>query len=133
MTDPLQIDLDDPAYDEVEVDLSRYWTPPKGNHVPPHRGVAEINPFYRSKTKFVARKGERITCSAGHHVCDAVEDIPANGLTMAEMFGNWHPRVDPVQNGQPFTAVAPCFCGKPWLAPLVEEDRWCLCVEDEWR
>lgn len=66
---------------------------------------------YATKAEFVARKGEWVTCEAGHRICRIAKDIPYGGLYDPAYFMDWkqpEPKVG--------TLEQPCVvCGAEWF------------------
>ena len=37
----------------------------------------------------VVRKGEKVTCTNGHVICEAIEDVWPHSMNWGALFGNW--------------------------------------------
>ncbi len=75
----------------------------------------------------VAKKGEKVTCTNGHVICEVVDDLYVGRTLWGDCFGAW--RQPPPVPGT--TDKPPCIiCGAPFIA----SDSWAFHYEDgTWR
>ncbi|MEQ8226713.1 MAG: hypothetical protein RIA64_01405 [Rhodospirillales bacterium] len=71
-----------------------------------------------------ARKGERITCTEGHHICTMAKDAVLGDMPEPEDYTDW-------QIPEPkFGAYPTCHCGAPFFST---NTGTVLHFEDGWR
>lgn len=72
-------------------------------------------------------KGDKITCTNGHVIGEALEDVNEGDLNWGAKFGNWtqedHPTLGDIRKPQCAT------CG----APFISERGWCIHFESGWK
>ena len=77
-----------------------------------------------------AKKGEIITCTDGHEICELECDVYIGGLLIASQFINWRNQ-EPVN---PHDEIRPCkTCGKPFIKSEMPYGGTWLHIDGEWR
>lgn len=82
--------------------------------------------------KFLARKGEVVTCENGHEICDVVVDIAAgDAVRSSGQFANWRSGMPEPKPSEP---LAPCaVCGARWAGKPPGFTGSVLHIGKEWR
>jgi hypothetical protein len=77
-----------------------------------------------------AKKGEVITCTGGHEICELARDIFVGDTMIAEGFITWRNQ-DPAKPGD---VIVPCkTCGEPFIKSSMSYGGSQLHIDGEWR
>jgi len=77
-----------------------------------------------------AKKGEVITCTNGHAICELAENVYVGGTLIAEQFINWRNQ----EAAKPCDVITPCkTCGEPFIKSVMPYGGNHLHIDGEWR
>jgi hypothetical protein len=77
-----------------------------------------------------AKKGEIISCTGGHEICELAKDVYVGGTLVADKFTNWRNQ----EPAKPHDVVAPCkTCGAPFIKQMSHHGGSQLHIDREWR
>ena len=77
-----------------------------------------------------AKKGEIITCTSGHEICELARDIYVREALMAEQLTNWKNQ----DSAKPCDVITPCnTCGEPFVKSEMPNGGIWLHIDGEWR
>jgi len=77
-----------------------------------------------------AKKGEIITCTNDHEICELAKDVYVGGLLVAEEFINWRNQ----EPAKPCDVITPCkTCGEPFIKSAMPYGGNHLHIAGEWR
>lgn len=95
--------------------------------------IANLMPerkFIKSEPILYAKKGEVITCTSGHEICELATDVYVGGLLIAEEFINWRNQ----EPAKPCDVITPCkTCGEPFIKSVMPYGGNHLHIGGEWR
>lgn len=80
-------------------------------------GKASVAPVVEAVAPLYAQTGERVTCTAGHHICTVGIDIRKGDFQKPEHFVDWCFGEAPTP-GVP--VPPPCQCGAIWYRSIPE-------------
>lgn len=89
-----------------------------------------VRPFIKPEPILYAKKGEVVTCTNGHEICELAKDVYVNEPLMAEKFINWKNQ----EPAKPCDVIAPCnACGEPFIKSAMPYGGIWLHIDGEWR
>lgn len=62
----------------------------------------------------IARQGDEVTCTNGHHIADVAKDIMHATAVEPEQFKNWNAAMAAPKYADPINTDCP-ECGAPWM------------------
>jgi len=87
-------------------------------------------PKYEPEPQLYAAKGEVVSCTTGHEVCELSRDVYIGDTVQSEQFTNWRNQKPPIAGD----LIAPCqTCGHPFIMSQMPYGGSRLHIDGEWR